>query len=278
VLVVEDLTKEALEREYCSNLLTQREIAVKYNTTEDRVRILRKRYKIATIYNRLFLQRRALELTPLQREILLGTLCGDGHIQKGESGSCHFEVSHSVRQLDYLAWKADILRDWIPFKEPYKVIVENYRSNRNPEKKFYRVEFHTIVAPVFNELYEFFYSDGKKTISKAVLDQMTARSLAVWFCDDGGYSTNSLDINGLWSDLSKEAIVKWFNDRWDIKVQIKNYRHSAGTDRIVFSVKESEKLGGVIFPFVVPSMRYKFKYVKIPLSSESIRRAPLKEG
>jgi len=271
MLTVDDLSKETLEKEYSSNLLTQREIAEKYSTPIDKVRKLLKRFKITTIYNRDFLKRSSLELTQLQREVLLGTLCGDGHIQRNDSGSCHFEVGHSVKQLDLLTWKADVLRDWIPFSEPYKIVQEGYKSKKNPDKKFYRVEFYTKVAPVFNELRDLFYIEGVRAIRKEILDQMTERSLAVWFMDDGGYSTNSLDINGKWTDDAKEEIIEWFKSNWDITVQIKNYRHSAGTDRITFSVTESEKLGGVIFPYVIPSMRYKFKYVKIPISSETTR-------
>jgi len=277
MLILADLTKEMLEHDYQVELLTQKEIAWKYNTSETKVWSLMQKWNIPRIFNRQYLRRGALSLTSLQKELLVGTLCGDGTINKDPSGSCLFYVSHSTNQLDLLTWKADLLQDWIPPTYHYKVIEEGYRSEKDPEKKFYRVEFHTMVAPVFTELYYLFYGTGKKEITSTILDQMTPLSLAVWFMDDGGYSTNSLDINGHWSDTTKALIIDWFKNRWNIDIKIRDYKHNSGTDRITFSVTESVKFASLIFEHVIPSMRYKFKYIKIP-PSETIRQAPIDIG
>src|SRR2546427_2396525 len=56
-----------------------------------------------------------LFLTSRQREILVGLLLGDGHLEKQNAqGWARLKVEHSVRQIEYVTWKYSEWSSWVP--------------------------------------------------------------------------------------------------------------------------------------------------------------------
>jgi len=262
-----NLTKEVLEKEYHTNLLTRKEIAIKYGCSENKVRRLSKEWHIPIIYNRTFLSRKDVEFTVDQYQLLLGTLLGDGTITVNPgSGSCKFEVQHTIKQVDYLIWKTEMLRNFIPRKPPYKLItwkIGKPSKLRGFSKKVYEgVGFHTIVAPCFNELRNLFYPNGIKKVSKTILDQLGPLGLAVWFMDDGSVegSGKGLRINGFWDAQEQQAILSYFSKDY-ADIEIHDYKASSGEHVISFSSLDAPKFVKTILPYLHPSMYYKIRYV-----------------
>ena len=55
-----------------------------------------------------------LFLTSRQREILVGLLLGDGHLEKQNAqGWARLKVEHSVRQIEYVTWKYSEWSSWV---------------------------------------------------------------------------------------------------------------------------------------------------------------------
>jgi Ni,Fe-hydrogenase I cytochrome b subunit len=50
-------------------------------------------------------------VTKRQKEILIGTILGDGYLQKTGKRNARLKLEHSERQRDYLWWKYEQLRN-----------------------------------------------------------------------------------------------------------------------------------------------------------------------
>jgi len=54
-----------------------------------------------------------LSLTQIQKEVLIGTLLGDGCLLVNVYGKNYrLYIEHSVKQKNYLEWKYEIFREW----------------------------------------------------------------------------------------------------------------------------------------------------------------------
>jgi len=261
-LTRKDLTKGVLQLEYIENLLTTVEIAKKYHVEAAYVTRRLNDHHIERFLNKTFRRRATLSLTPLQEELVFGSLCGDSSIgidNNTKDKSCYFEVSHKIVHVDYLLWKRKILDDWIPFEEPYKIESSCY-SDRYPRFHLY-AHIYTFVAPIFNMLRKLFYPNGKKVMSRRILNQLTPLGLATWFMDDGGrLNSTSIGISGGWTDSELIDLVNYFNERWNIIVKIDRELHEKGRD-LVFNKESSKKLVSIIMPYMHPIMMYKLRSV-----------------
>lgn len=115
------------------------------------------------------------KLTSPQREILVGLLLGDGHLETQNNGRTYrLKVEHSVKQKDYTLWLYQQFREWIPGG-----VYERMRGNHKV------VGFRTISHATFRFYGQQFYPEGKKVIPKIIRKLLTPTSLAIWFCDDG---------------------------------------------------------------------------------------------
>src|SRR3990167_5341151 len=64
--------------------------------------------------------KQGLKLTKLQREILIGLLLGDGHLESINKGRLYrLKVEYSERQKEYALWIWNLLKNWT-HSEPYQ--------------------------------------------------------------------------------------------------------------------------------------------------------------
>lgn len=264
------LTKELLEREYNKELLSQREIADKYGRSRKFIARLVEKYGIVPLYNRDYLRKVKMVPTQEQTQVLLGSLMGDGYLKRFNE-QCIFEVMHSLKHLTYLVWKADILRNYENSK-PFHV---NAQTLKGSGKHLYKIKFATAPFPYLSEIYNLLYIEGRKNVSLEMLNNLNALGLAVWFSDSGIYFSNQeMYFFGDWSATKGDLITKWFWNKWNLKAFYRETKkNKVDNKRILLREEDAKKLATIIFPFIIPSMRYKFKFVKIE-SSESISQTP----
>lgn len=130
-------------------------------------------------------------LNGLQYSVLIGSLLGDGSIEKSNKrirttdkktrkdnkGEYKFVESHTERQKDYLEWKAKILPDcWI--NEVDRIFGTVYRLK-------------TKTNEIYRQLRQEWYPQGKKIIPKSLMDNMDEIVLSVWYMDDGDKMTKN---------------------------------------------------------------------------------------
>jgi len=122
-------------------------------------------------------------LTSTQKEILIGSLLGDGTLRKqGTRTNALLEINHSFQYKEYVDWKYYHFQEYV--KTPPKF------RHGNGNRIAYR--FTTQSLPVFTKYYQQFYADKKVIASNF---KITNLLLSVWFMDDGSKSRNSFYLN-----------------------------------------------------------------------------------
>lgn len=149
-----------------------------------------------------------------QRQVLLGTLMGDGHIRK-DGGTV--SIKHGMDQEYYLRWKQKAFRTLstsITKSTLKEGVVGKYKL-----KSRSALDLLIRGSSDFLRLRTVFYPNGIKIVPRQVLTEISELGLAVWFMDDGHIEKHmdriSLHTNGFTpSDVS--LLVEWFSHRWGL--------------------------------------------------------------
>ncbi|HEY4519881.1 MAG TPA: LAGLIDADG endonuclease [Candidatus Paceibacterota bacterium] len=197
------------------------------------------------------------ELSPLQVEVIIGSVLGDARLECRSTGvryptSARVRVHQSDVQKEYVLWKYKVLEN-LCSKEPRRVMTW-HDPIRN--KNHYSWYFHTKTFPILSELYQWFYHDKVKVFPEDIEHILTPRMLAVWFMDDGSKTSHrSFTINThCFSTEEQLRIVEVLKKCFDISSTIVK-------DRTKFKISigsyEYEKFVYLIEPFIIPTMAYK---------------------
>ena len=186
---------------------------------------------------------REAQLTENQVSILVGSLLGDGYLDKTTVGySLRFH--HSVKQKDYINWKYNML---------YNLV------NSPPKIYGTRIYFRTISHPYLIDLRDLFYKGKNKVIPKEFIKEaINPLVLAIWIMDDGTNELGSgkcLKINSQsFTYEENKFFCELLRDKFSLKANVNK-------DRIYFRIrfyKESmDKLIKIVKPYILPSMFYK---------------------
>ena len=193
-------------------------------------------------------------LSGFQREVVLGSLMGDGALSPTRSGhGARFRFGHGAKQAEYCDWKASLFDN-----------IGVSRSTNERSAVFCDVK----PLPELADLRRAVYVDGKKVFDDDYLKQLTPLSLALWYMDDGtfalrakGVQRRTRDGSGR-SDICIEAmeeatrhrLVAYLRDTWGISPRLVD---RAGKAVLVFPKDETAKLHALVAAYVHPSMQYK---------------------
>lgn len=182
----------------------------------------------------------SLAITDRQKEILVGCILGDAHIQKLGK----IIIEQSARQKDYLLWKYNELKNLCYPAKPAKIIRIDKRNN----KEYYSNVFYS--RQYFREWRKIFYKENKKVFPDNLL--LTPLSLAVWYMDDGCFSKekSTISIEGF-SGENRNKVQKVFYEQFGIETAI------GKSKKLVIRRKSQEKFYDLIRPYIILSMEYK---------------------
>lgn len=204
------------------------------------------------------------ELTQIQKEIIDGSLLGDGTIEKMKgNANARFGKQQKSESFDYLKYVFDNLK---PFSKSFvERTVENtinIRLNRGPvtgnRKKFLKINImRTVSHPFFTELRRKWYPKGIKIVPRDI--KLTPLMLAIWFCDDGSNHKNNkeaiIHTQGFQEEDINFLIGEMFN-LFNIESKI-NY-DGLKLPVIRIGAKSYENFINIIKPYVVfDCMKYK---------------------
>ncbi|MFA9444677.1 LAGLIDADG family homing endonuclease [Egicoccus sp. AB-alg6-2] len=193
-------------------------------------------------------------LSPLQWDVLLGGLMGDGALSPSRSGhGARFRFGHGKQQLAYAEWKASLFAN-----------VTVSRSTNEKEAVFYDVQ----PLPELAELRRAVYIGGKKVLSWDYLKRLTPLSLAVWYMDDGTFTLRSKGAQErtrggsgrseicveAFEATSRERLRALLADTWGIEAKLVE---RGGNAILQFPTAETAKFHELVAPYVHPSMQYK---------------------
>lgn len=186
------------------------------------------------------------------KEIILGSLLGDGSLKIYKPyKNARFSFRHSVQQREYFFWKVDQLKE-ISSESCWW---EQQKNGLGGKMLRYQSEAKVALTALYEETHE----KNRLVIRRKWLNQLTARSLAVWWLDDG-----SLIVNGRrgvlctdpFSYEEQKLLARYLQVVWDIKVSIgKITRVHNGTVREYYrlwirSSEELKKLLIIILPCI----------------------------
>ena len=182
-------------------------------------------------------------LTEDQLQLVLGGSLGDGSLRKVSTHKAMFRVGHGPKQADYLRWKHDMLAPLAGAIAP----------TGNGEG------FDTLALPSLADLRTQLYAEnGERSVSTAVLDQIDARGLAVWYGDDGSFA-GSFER---WGKGKAVLYNKSLNAESRARVAASLERMGIGRPRddgrgFWFDAEQTSRLHALVAPYVHPSLEYK---------------------
>jgi hypothetical protein len=197
---------------------------------------------------------RTIPLNRKQKEILVGTVLGDGCISLKESGSARLYIAQCNAQKDYLFWKRDEFQPFFP-REPI-------RDEKITEKGFHSVmwDCSSITHPDFKEFYNLFYFDGVKQVKYHLKEYLTPLSLAVLYMDDGSRSQDKRSIisSDAFSIESNTTLARIFKENFDLDCNVRPFtRNGKNYCDIGFNRINSKKLYNIVYPYMLDCLKYK---------------------
>lgn len=209
-----------------------------------------------------------LKLNNIQSDLVVGSLLGDGHINK-RIGEPMFIVSHSEKQKDYLYWKYDILKN-LCNKKPsvYDEYIGYIKGKSCRCKKMYRINTKIVT--------EFEYY--KNLSIKELINKLNDFSLSIFMLDDGccDYSLWTLCV-AKFLDSDKEFFIKTLNEKFGLIPTIM----ACDNRYISFNRRDSDKLTKIILkniPNDLDIIKYKIIYNKTNKKAKMIQFVNLSNG
>ncbi len=195
--------------------------------------------------------KKTLALTSIQREIMIGLLLGDGHLETANGRTYRLKVEHGIAQKEYVDWLYEMLRNWIP-QSPKARVKDSFG------KPITSYGFTTYSSGLFRFYAQQFYHEKKKVIPKAIRKWLTPRAVAIWFMDEGSWKSDhhqTYIIHTLGYAKRELALIQEaFKKKFDIDVGIhKQYDRY----RLYVYSKSAQRFRKLIEPYMVSSMKYK---------------------
>lgn len=184
------------------------------------------------------------DLDNTTKQIIIGTILGDGSIKKNTSGKKKYNVrnfllydGHKRPQFDYTDWKATKLQTFLA------------KSTRNEIKNY--SEMWTTSHPIFTTLRDQFYAartnSTKSKIPIELAQQMDELALLIWYLDDGTLGTSKTGYDPKchhrrpspkiaakgWNYTDLHRTVETLNKNLKLHMNIKQNKYRDSTNKVI---------------------------------------------
>jgi hypothetical protein len=184
-------------------------------------------------------------------QLLIGSILGDGSfikVNKPEHNS-RLSIAHGPKQAEYAFWKHQILSYYnLAGKiSKNKIVSDRYKDGFVTEYRF-KSKAHSI----FTSYRKMYYPCGIKTIVYENIKCLGDLGLAIWFMDDGYKHSVSYGLSACgFTQEDLHILVKVLKENFDLKATV----HAKGI--IYISASSREKFKSIVYPYILPSLRYK---------------------
>lgn len=195
-----------------------------------------------------------MQLSQKQKNILIGILLGDAHIQQRSlTGNSRLKFTQSIKFLPYFN---DIFSVFKPFcTESYTPKPQYVTSSVNNDKKYVCIGFTTRQLPCFNEYISLFYNNNIKIVPNNIDSLLTVEGLAHWIMNDGSKQNSGVHLSTYGFNpqevlLLVNVLILKFNLNCSI------HKHKAG-DRIYIKKESMNHLRDLVQSYFNNNMLYK---------------------
>lgn len=196
--------------------------------------------------------KRHLRLTKEQREILIGLLLGDAHLETQNNGRTYrLKIEQSISHQAYVNHLYHLFQEWILTPPKKRSVMSNGVLTNN-----YR--FSTVSHGAFRFYAQQFYRDSKKCIPKLIKHLLNPRAIAYWFMDDG--SIKSKESKGIifntqgYKRNEVEILINVLITKFDLKAKIRRQKDGY---QIYISGESYERFCSIVQPYLLKEMHYK---------------------
>lgn len=191
-----------------------------------------------------------MSLTETERNVILGTLLGDGSLAPHPAmKSARLRVHHSSKQREYVQWKYGQLK---------RLVRTAPRQAANGGYGVSSFVFSTLSYPALLDAWRLCYPEGRKTVSAAWLGAISHPiALAVWYMDDGSQEkcTCRLATDGFTAEEVR-LLVHWLWHRWGVRSR-QDWSKGGRYPFIRMTAEGRDKFQDIVRPWLAPSMLYK---------------------
>lgn len=204
-------------------------------------------------------------LSRIQKQIIYGTVLGDGYLQRTGAKNARLRLEHGAKQKEYLFWKVKMLKQFFQGKPKY---IERVHPQTKKKYRYWRYQSQT--TPYLGKLRKIFYPQGKKKIPKDLNKYLSPRTLAVWYMDDGYFYQRDKDSHlylGRVTQEEAEIASRAISDLFDLSNKVVDKKRKGYV--IYFSPKTAKKLSKLLKKYTLPQFYYKFP--SDPVTTESLK-------
>jgi len=198
--------------------------------------------------------REAVSLNSVQRQIIVGTLLGDGYLYPTVSGKyAYLRIAHGPKQEEYVWWKYQFFENWVLSPPKYQL-----QNKVRPELGGY-YWFKTIAHQQLLRYRRIFYKDREKIIPSNIGQLLISPlSLAVWYMDDGTLAKKALHLNtqgfSRGENIQLQSVLR---QNFGINSRL-NKSGNIGKGYILYiPVNETKKFLSIIDPYIRDCLPYK---------------------
>lgn len=193
-----------------------------------------------------------LKLTPEQREVLMGILLGDAHLETQNRGITYrLKVEQGDAHKAYVMHLFELFQAWV--RTPPQAITVQREAHKSQNWWF-----QTLSHGSLRFFAHQFYSDGKKQVPKLIHRWLTPRALAYWFMDDGSVKSaqsKTVLINTQGFALPDvQRLCQVLETLYGLEAYPRKQREG---HQIYISGRSYETFRVLVEPFLIPEMRYK---------------------
>ena len=246
---IDDLTPVDLAALY--QRMGDAQIAKMHGVSKPVISRLRREWGIATL-TKTDRATSGVILSDEQREVILGSLLGDGHV----TGKGAFKVTHSHSQAGYVRRLAALLAHLSkPVRFDEKVMGSGTLA--------YQFTLWTAPHAWLRQVRRVFYPEGVKVFPEEVVKRLSPRTLAYWYFDDGHLDSNlpSISLGDIPLRMA-EDVSKWVGARFGLDTYIRPQSTDtckilgirAGTADIFFTL-----ISAFLFPEMLHKVPVKFR-------------------
>lgn len=187
-----------------------------------------------------------------QKDIIIGTILGDGYIEFDGFHGSRLQIKQSKEHRDYVFWLYDKLEN----------LCKSAPKQRHDTKQWY---FSTRHLNILTELESIFYRNGNKIIPKNLRDIFISPIiLAVWYMDDGRldfrekYHCSIVLNKDSFIEQDVEVLTHILKDNFGIVSTIHNSLCRGKRYPKIYIGKESrDRFFSFVRPFIVNCFQYK---------------------